>query len=635
MLRGIRKASVNWLGRAVMGVVMGLLALSFAIWGINDIFHGFGRSTLAKVGGTEIGVEQFRRAYNERVQQIERQIGHPLPPEQATAIGLDRQVLSSMVAEAALDQRARQMRLGISDAEIVRRVTTDKMFQTPTGQFDRARFEQLLRSAGFSEQRFISEQRQVTLRRQIVESLAGDLTVPNAWLAAINQFQTQERSIEYVMLGPAQAGDIPQPTAEELSKYFEARKILFRAPEYRKVETVQVTPADIGKWMEVSDADIKTAFDERRSRYVTPERRHIQQIVFPTMAEADAAEARLKDGLSFAALAAERGLKEQDIDLGTLPKSQIVDPAVADAAFALKDGEVSAPVQGRFGAVIVTVLKIEPEVAKTLAEVAPQIRADIVADRAKAEVRDLHDKIEDARAGGSSLEQVAQKLNVPVASYDVDRSGRDPAGNLVNFPHSGQVVSAAFASDVGVDNDPVEADGGYIWYSVAAVTPARDRSLDEVKDKVEAQWRDDQIASRLKTKAADLLDKLKGGAALDALAKSDGLKVETADNIKRQAGTATLSPKIIVSIFHTAKDAFGSAEGDQPSQWMVFRVTGISDPKLDANSAQEKKIADNVKRQESDDIIGQYVAALESDLGLSVNQAAFAQALGNGAPDTN
>jgi peptidyl-prolyl cis-trans isomerase D len=635
MLRGIRKASANWLGRAVMGVVMGLLAASFAIWGINDIFHGFGRSTLAKIGGTEIGVEQFRRAYNERVQQIERQTGHPLPPEQANAIGLDRQVLSSMVAEAALDQRARQMRLGITDAEIVRRLTADKMFQTPTGQFDRARFEQLLRSAGFSEQRFISEQRQVTLRRQIIESLAGDLPVPNAWLAAINQFQNQERSVEYVMLGPAQAGDIPQPTAEELSKYFEARKILFRAPEYRKIEAAAVTPTDIGKWMEVSDADIKAAFDEHRSRYVTPERRHIEQIVFPTMAEADAAEARLKGGLSFAALAAERGLNEQDIDLGTLPKSQIVDPAVADAAFALKDGEVSAPVQGRFGAVIVTVLKIEPETAKTLAEVAPQIRTDIVAERAKAEVRDLHDKIEDARAGGSSLEQAAQKLNVPVATYDVDRSGRDPAGKVVNFPHSGQVVSAAFASDVGVDNDPVEADGGYIWYNVIAVTPARDRSLDEVKDKVEAQWRDDQIASRLKAKAADLLDKLKGGAALDALAKSDGLKVETADNIKRQAGTATLSPKIIVSIFHTAKDAFGSAEGDQPSQWMVFRVTGITDPKLDPNSAQEKNIADNVKRQQSDDLIGQYVAALESDLGLSVNQAALAQALGNSAPDTN
>ena len=275
------------------------------------------------------------------------------------------------------------------------------MFRSPTGSFDRPRFEMLLRNAGYSEQRFIAEQRRVMLRRQIIDSLSADLTVPKAWIDAINQFQNEERSIEYVTLGPAQAGEIPQPTADELSKYFEARKILFRAPEYRKIAAVQLTPAEIGKWMEISDADIKAAFDEHRARYVTPERRHVEQIVFPTMAEAEAADARLKGGLSFAALAAERGLKQQDIDLGTVPKSEIIDPAVADAAFALKDGEVSAPVKGRFGAVIVTVCKIEPEEAKSLAEVAPQIRTDIATERAKAEVQSLHDKIEDERAGGA------------------------------------------------------------------------------------------------------------------------------------------------------------------------------------------------------------------------------------------
>ncbi len=638
MLRGIRKASANWLGRAVMGAVMGLLALSFAVWGINDIFRGFGRSTLAKIGGTEIPIEQFRQTYNERLQQIGRQIGHPLPPEQVKAIGLDRQVLGEMVAEAGLDQRARQMGLGLSDAEIVRRITNDPMFRSPTGQFDRGRFEQLLRNVGYSEQRFVAEQRRVMLRRQIIDSLSGDLPVPKAWLQAINQFQNEERSIEYVTLGPAQAGDIPQPTAEEFSKYFEARKILFRAPEYRKIETVAVTPAEIGKWMEISDADIKAAFDEHRSRYVSPERRQVEQMVFPSMADAEAASARLKDGLTFAALAAERGLKDQDIDLGTVPKSEIIDPAVADAAFALKDGEVSAPVKGRFGAVIVTVLKIEPEETKSLADVAPLIRYDLATERAKSEVQSLHDKIEDERAGGATLEQAAQKLKLAVATYDLDRSGRDESGKPVsNLPHEAEVVSAAFASDVGVDNEPVEADGGYIWYSVTGITPARDRTLNEVKNQVEAQWREDEIASRLKTKAAEILDKVKSGTPLDAVAKQDGLNIETADKLTRGKAANGISAKIITAVFHTAKDGFGSAAGDKPSEWVVFRVTGVTIPKPEANAADAKRIEDAVKRQESDDIFGQYVAALENDLGTSVNQAALAQALGSAAPepDTN
>jgi peptidyl-prolyl cis-trans isomerase D len=618
-----------------MGVVMGLLAASFAVWGINDIFRGFGRSTLAKVGHTEIPIELFRSTYNEHLHQLEREIGHPVPPEQANALGLDRQVLSSMVAEAGLDQRARQMGLGISDAEIARRVTSEKEFLGPTGKFDRMRFEQLLRNAGYSEQRFLSEQRRVTLRRQIVESLAGDLPVPKVWLAAINQFQNQERSIQYVTLGPAQAGDIPQPTPDALNKYFEERKILFRAPEYRKIETVVLTPADIARWMEIPDADVKAAFEEHRSRYITPERRHLEQIVFPTMAEADAASARLKDGLSFPALATERGLKDSDIDLGTLTKADVVDPTVADAAFALKDGEVSAPVKGRFGAVIVTVLKIDPEATKSFADVAPQIRSDIAAERAKAEARSLHNKMEDERAGGASLQQAAAQLKLQAATFDVDRSGRDAEGKLMTaLPHAGQVVSAAFASDVGVDNDPVEADGGYIWYSVTGITPAHDRPLDEVKAQVEERWRQDEIAARLKTKAADMLDKLKGGGAFEALSTAEGLKLETAEKLKRQAGAGSgLAPKVIVAIFHTGKNAYGSAEGEQ-TQWVVFRVTDVIDPKLDTAASDEKRIEETVKRQTTDDVIGQYVQSVENDLGTSVNPAALAQALGNGpAPD--
>ena len=636
MLRGIRKASSNWLGRIVMGVVMTVLAASFAIWGINDIFRGFSNSSLAKIGSTEIAIDTFRQTYNDRLQALGQQLGHPITPDQANAMGVDRVVLQEMVAQAGLDQRVQQMRLGISDAEIARLITSDPAFQT-NGKFDPARFQDLIRNAGYTEQRYVARQRGVLLRRQLIDSISGGITAPKAWLDAINQYQNEERSIAYMALGPAQAGDIPQPTAEQISKYFNDRKILFRAPEYRKIVVVSLTPADLAKTIEVSDDDVKKAFEQNHGKYITPERRHVEQIVFPNMAEAQAASERIKGGLSFVALAAERGLKAQDIDLGTVPKSQIIDPKVADAAFSLKEGEVSAPIDGRFGPVIVTVLAIEPEVDKTLADVAPQIRNEIALDRAKSQVQDIHDKVEDERAGGSTLEEAAQKLKLPVVTYDaVDRSGRDPAGNLIaNLPRGGDLVSAAYATDVGVDNDPIEADGGYVWYEVSGITPARDRTLDEVKSQVEARWHDDEVATRLKDKAADLLDKLKNGTALDALAASNALKVEAASGLKRGKPTKGISGRMIDTIFHTAKDAYGSAEGDQPSQWIVFRVTDDKTPALDPNAPDIKTLAQTVQRQLSDDIMGQYVAWLEDDLGTTVNTAAMAQALGNGTPDTN
>ena len=630
MLRGMRKASENWLGRIVMAAVMFLLAGVFGLWGINDIFTGFGRSTLAKIGNTEIGIAEFQQVYRDRLNQMSHDFGKPISPQEATALGLDRQVLGEMIAQSAMDQRARQIGLGIPDTEIARHITTDPNLQTINGQFDRNKFEQILRNMGMTEQRFVAEQRQTALRRQIIDSMTGDLSPPKAWLDAINQFQNELRSVNYVVLGPEQAGVIPQPTDEELGKYFDERKIMFRAPEYRKIDVVAVTPTELAKWMEISDDDIKSTYQKEISRFTTPERRHIQQIIFPTMADAQAAADRIKSGTSFAAIAAERGLKEQDTDLGTVAKSTIVDPAEAEAAFALKEGEVSAPVQGRFGAILATVLKIEPQVTKSLADVSTQIRGDIALDRAKAQVQDLHDKIEDDRAGGATLEQAAEKLKLPIVTVNVDRSGHDPDGKPVtNIPHAADIVNAGYASDVGVDNDPIDADGGYIWYAVTDIAKAHDRNLDEVKAQVTQRWRDDEIAARLKTKAEEILGKLKGGEAFDAVATANKLKIETATDLKRGGSSGAITPRMTEAIFSTAKDAYGDSVGDVPTQWVVFRVADIKTPSLDPNSAGAKTVLQTVQRQMADDVIGQYMAWLEPYLGVKINTAALAQAMGN------
>lgn len=634
MLRGIRNASSNWLGRVVMGVVMTFLAGSFAVWGINDIFRGFGHSYLAKIGNTEISTDQFRQAYNDRLRQLGQQIGHPIPPEQANALGLDRQVLGQLIAGAGIDQIARKLRLGIPDAEIVKQVMNDPHFRTPTGQFDNTVFQYFLRTIGFSEQRYFDEQRRAIPRREITDAISAGIQVPKAYLDAVNQFQNQTRSIDYLTLGPEQAGDIPQPTDEELSKYFDDRKIMFRAPEYRKIATLTVTPADLAKSIEVSDADVKKAYDENVKAYTTPERRHVEQIVFPNMADAQSASERIKSGTSFAALAAERGLKEPDYDLGTIAKSAIVDPAVADAAFSLKEGEVSAPVNGRFGVVMVTVLKIEPEVIKSLAVVAPFIHSDIALERAKTKVQELHDQIEDARAGGATLEEAAKKLNLTIVTLDVDRSGRDQAGKpAANIPAAGNVINAAFSSDVGVDTYPVDADGGYVWFEVEGVTPSRDRKLDEVKTEVEQRWRDDEIAKRLKDKAADLFDKAKNGNAFDALAAAAGVKIEKAGDLKRGTTSPGVSPRVLDAVFHTAKDSFGSSEGSKATEWVVFRVSDVKTPAFDPNSVEGKRIDQLLQRSVAEDVFTQYLAWVQAYLGTTVNQAVLAQALGSTTTD--
>src|SRR6267378_3854255 len=188
MLRGIRKASSNWLGKAIMSVVMGVLIVSFGVWGIADIFRGFGQSTLARIGRTEISAEAFRQIYNDKLQQLGRQFGRPLTMDQARAFGLDRQVLQQTIAEAALDEEARRMGLGQSEAETVRMVHTDPNFKGIGGQFEPARFEAVLRQFGYTEQRYLAEQRRVGLRRQIAGTITAGLEPPKVLIDALTRF---------------------------------------------------------------------------------------------------------------------------------------------------------------------------------------------------------------------------------------------------------------------------------------------------------------------------------------------------------------------------------------------------------------------------------------------------------------
>ena len=631
----MRKASSNWIGKTIMSIVMGVLIVSFGVWGIADIFKGFGQSSLAKVGSTEISIEQFRQTFTDRLQQVGRQFGRPLTMDQARAFGLDRQVLQTMVSEAALDEDARRMGLAQSDAEVMRTIYNDPNFKGPNGQFDGARFTQLIRQIGYTEQRYIAEQRKVGLRRQIAGTITAGLEPSKTQIDALVRFQNEQRSIDYVKLEAAQAGTIPEPSPEQLAAYYEDHKTQFRAPELRKIGFVVMTPDELAKWIVVSDEDAKKAYDADLAKLSTPEKRQLSQIVFPNSEEAKAAREKIAAGTSFEDVAKERGSTPADIDLGQVTKAEVIDPAVADAAFALPSGEVSQPVQGRFGTVLVKVGAITPGTTPSYDSLAATIKRELARDRAVAQVADLHNKMEDERGGGASVVEAAKKIGLtPVTIEAVDRSGRGPDGQPVTgIPQGVNVVQQAFASDVGVDNEAITFNGGYVYYDVIAVTPSHDRPLDEVKEQVATRWRDQQIADRLRTKATDMVQQLTQGATLATLAAADSLKVESAANVRRDATVPGLPASAVEAAFRVAKDGAGQTQGSNGSEWIVYRVSDVTVPPVDQASEDVKKLSETLDRAMNEEQLAQYIATIEKQIGTSINQNAFAQVTNAAGPN--
>ena len=631
MLRRMRAAGQGVIGKVLATILFIILIASFAVWGIGDIFRTGPQNTVAQVGGTDISVEQFRTAYQTEIQRLSRQFGRNITSEQARAFGIDQQVLSRMISEAVFDQRTKTLGLSASDGLIARSIVEEPAFQGANGQFDRALFDRVLRDNSLTEAGYVQEQRKTVTRAHLAEAISGGMPVPLAAREAVHRYGAERRSASYFALPAAAAGDVPAPTAEQLQTFYNERKASFGAPEYRSVNVVALDAAALARPDEVSDADARARYEQvKGARFGTPERRTVQQIVFGSPEEAQAAAQRIKEGTAFEAVATERAIAPADLELGTFARGEMLDPAVADAAFSLQEGAVSEVVQGRFGPVLVRVTQVQPEAVRSFEEVAGEIRQEVAQERARQSIDRVHDEIEDMRAGARPLPEIAREKGLNLIQIPaVERAGRDKAGNPVaTLPERDALLTAVFASDVGVDNEALRTRaGGYVWYDVTGIEPPRERPLDEVRAQAEKQWRDDEIGRRLGEKARGFAERLDKGEAIEALAGEAGSEPKTAADLARRQPAGDLPPEAVNRIFATPVGKAGSVAAG-PESRVVFKVTAASVPPLITTTQEAERVEDQLRSAMSDDLLAQYVAEAQKGISVTVNQQAVRQVVG-------
>jgi peptidyl-prolyl cis-trans isomerase D len=633
MLEGMRKVSQGWAGRIFMGLIMLFISLSFVVWGVGDIFRGFGSGKVAQVGGAEISTEAFRSAYQTQLQALQRQAKRAVTNDQARAMGLDRQVLNRLISEAILDDRALALGLALSEQEIGKSILNDPVFAGPDGKFDGARFRDLLRDNGYTEQSFAREQRRSILRQEIVEALAGKLTTPTALLEAVNRYRAETRAVEYFELSNSAAGEIPAPSDQDLQTLYEARKASFRAPEYRQVATLAIAPTGLAKPEGVSDADARIIYERvKGQRFGAAEKRELEQLVFPEEKAAAEALAKVRAGASLADVAGEAKL---DIaNLGTVARGDLFDKAIAEAGFALPQGGVSEPVKGQFGWALVRVGAISPESVKPFEEVAGEIKGAMALERARKSALELRDKIEDERTSGRALADAAKAAGLSTNVIEsIDATGNDRTGAAVAMPEREALLKAVFASDVGADNDLISSrEGGFVWFEVLSIDPTRERRFDEVKDQVAATWKDDEIAKRLTDKATEIVATIKGGLSFDDAAKAAGLEVKRDDKVRRTE-PSTLPQGAVARVFGLPVSEVASAAGEGQSR-IVFKILDSVIPPLEADSDVMKGLGEQLRTALTEDVLTQYLAALQGQTGVQINEAAVRAAVGGGDPGT-
>lgn len=625
MLDNLRKSASGILAK----ILVALLIASFAVWGISDQITGGGDRVVASVEGRDIPLEQFQRAYQNQLNALSRQRGERITTQEAREAGLPDQVLEQLINGALLDVHARQLGLGISDEAVSQNIVQDPLFQDASGEFSRARLERVLQFSNLSEAALLAQERSAILRGQIVDTIAQAPQVPDTLVAAMNRYRNETRTIAYFSVGPDAISERPEPTESNLRSYYEDNTDQFMAPETREVAVLDVTPQAIADRVDVSADDVRADYEARRDQYVSPERREIQQIVFPDMTSARKGYQALQAGQDFLQVAQRQGMSESDTQLGTLTKSEVGDERIAEAAFALEEGEISEPVEGAFTTVILKVNEIQPGSSQSFAEVKDEIRQELT-ERAGAErILDLRDAIEDERAAGAPLSEIAETFELPYQTLTFDRQGDAPDGSDAAHPADlPEFRQAVFASDVGIDEELIEKPGsGLIWYEVLRINPAAERPFAQVRDQVDAAWRAEKLRQAVVAKASALADKVRGGMNMEAVAQEAGAPLERSEPVKRNASVSGLTSAALGRAFTLPRDGVATASAPQEPAQSVFKVVEIAQPDpLSGEEADQMRSA--LQGGMENDLTEQYLAALRDSFDYNVNRGSLNQAYG-------
>jgi peptidyl-prolyl cis-trans isomerase D len=628
MIQWMHTLSKSWMATLLMGG----LTLSFVVWGIADVFTGVSTAGVATVGSTEISQQEFQRLYQNFVRNQGQQMGMDITPDMAQKMGLPQVALQQLLSRTALDNEADRLGLTTPDADLAQYVRGMSAFRGPLGTFDRPTFVQAISNAHYTEDQFLAEVRQEMTRDQLGTAVEGNFIVPPTYAQALFSYINEKRAADYVILSPDQAGDVAPPSDAALAAYVKAHPERYSTPEYRDADYAAITPADVMASVSVSDAQIAQEYNAHKATYVIPEKRDIQQIEFKTQKEAVDARAGIDKGMSFDELATRRGLKPEQISLGTLTQAELPDADRAKVIFALPENQVSQPLSGAFGGyVLARVSKITPGSNKTLADVKDDIKKTLTTALAANKLVDAVNAYTDARSSGSDLKEGAAKSGMKLGHLAaVDATGLKPDGTKADVPADPEFLPAIFKTEMGEDSDPFPTKAGnYFVVHVNGVTAPKLKPLDQVRAQAIVDWTSEQRSKLLAMKAVTLTAQADKDKSLDNVAKDLKVTVQHSPALTRQTNDTSFSSAFVQRLFDAPPGAIVSGQQGTSGNYILAKVTGITHPRLDPRDPGFQGGAAKLSQAVAGDFSISMANAAREHQGVKVNQKTLASVTGN------
>ncbi len=628
MLQSIRDRASGWIAY----LIIFLIAVPFALWGIHNYFEGGGSRAVAKINGVEIPPDIVRNQLLQQKARLREVFGGQWPEGLVSEAALKEAALQQVINQEVLRQAVATDGFQVSDANVMQALLGIEAFQVD-GRFDVQRYERLLASQRKSKAQFEGQLRNSLRLQQLVVGIEESSFLPAAVAADYQRLRQQTRELTVLRISAQSfAADI-ELTSDAIDAYYQAHQNEFMQPERVKLEYVELSMSDIAATVSVVEDELRELYRQQIDRYRTPEERRFRQILIKVAANADAnawqtalteaevVQARIDNGESFTALAKEYSAEVfsgEDSDIiGPVAKGDLA-PSIDRALFdlAARD-EVSMPIRTGAGYRLLQLVSIEPAQEKTFAEVRDQVEEEFRQREAERRYIDLTDRLlTTSFEVADSLRPTAAAVGLPVQT--TDWVTRQSGAGIGQFP---VVRETAFAPEVigeGLNSDLIELpDDRALVLRVKVHEPARPQPLDQVRAAVTEALTLDRVHERATAMAESIMQRLASGETPAQLADDTVAELIRPDEPIARDSDALPRP-VVTKAFQLPNPV----AADRPSTSVdlpggdvgVVVLTEVHEPDIDPVNVQAERVERDVTRRELD----AFEAALAAEADVEV-----------------
>jgi peptidyl-prolyl cis-trans isomerase D len=635
MLQRIRDGlqGQKWLAWTILGAI----GATFVFWGGSGAldFTGFGSNSAAEVNGEKIPAEEATRAWSQTQSRWANQFGTDIPPAQVQS--MQANIVEGLVLRKLVEQRLRENHYRVSDARVFAEWRSIPAFQT-NGEFDPGKAAMALQGIGKSEYEFREETRQDLLSQQLQQGIGGSYFLTRAEQQRLFNLENEEREVQYLQLSPDKfVGTEPIDDAA-VAAYHEKNADRFMTTESAAVEYAELRLEQLASQVAPTDADLQKAYEDNRAQYVRDESRRARHIVIgvnegeddaAALKKAESVLAEARAGKDFAALAKQYSTDataSQGGELGFVTKADFPGP-IGDTLFAMKAGDVSAPVKSQFGYHILKLEEIQAGEVRPFADVRAELDSQYRQDKAAELFGDRQDQIGAALEKGSTdLDKLAQDLGLTRGSVPqfLRGGGAEPLGSN---PELQQTVFSDATLNQGKIGGPVPlGEDRLVLVKVTAHNKSQVKPVAEVREEIVALLREERGVTAAKAAAESALKELEGGAKIEDVAKKLGVTAEAARFVSR--GDPSIPAALRTALFEAPRPSEkpvikSAALDDGSSALFIVSRTRVADSSANPQLVQQQN-AQLLQRTAQGDVAA-YVNEVRRKAKISVNPKVFAE----------